>query len=100
MVLSNFFENPTEAEVRDLLGRPQLGIALSTAHTRLVEAGFKASLDAIVLSKITSRQVSALDPLIGPHLQRYGLQTFELAWKLSGKEALVIESPPDIDALT
>ena len=128
MVLSSFFENPTEAEVRDILGHPRLGITLTAAHARLVQAGFKASLEcewslhdirdaliqghypivgverhvlgyapashAILLSKITSRQVSALDPFIGPQQQRYGLQAFELAWKLSGKEALVIESPP------
>src|SRR6185436_10430268 len=127
MVLTDFGQILPEAQVRHLLGQPRLGITLTAACARLVQAGARSSLHgdwslddlrdalnqnlyplvgverhllgnppashAIVLIGITSSHVAALDPLDGPHPQRYGTQAFESAWKQSGREALVIESP-------
>jgi ABC-type bacteriocin/lantibiotic exporter with double-glycine peptidase domain len=56
--------------------------------------GYPPASHAIVLVRITSRGVQTLDPLDGPQLQHYGLPAFELAWNLSGQEALVLEAPP------
>ena len=56
--------------------------------------GYPPASHAIVLVSITSRHVHALDALDGPQPQQYGVAAFELAWTLSGKEALVIEMPP------
>lgn len=130
MVLSGLGESWTEAQVRRIIGQPRLGITLTAACARLVQAGAIASLHsdwslddvrdaisqnrypivgverhplghppashAIVLVSITSKLVSALDPLDGSQVQRYGLRAFELAWQLSGKEALVLEFPPQM----
>jgi hypothetical protein len=128
MILSGFVESWTEAQVRQVLGRPRLGVTLSEARRCLVQAGAIAllyddwSLDdlrdslaqgqypivgierhplgyppashAVVLVSLTSRHVKVLDPLDGPQAKQYGLRAFLLAWKLSGREALVITAPP------
>jgi ABC-type bacteriocin/lantibiotic exporter with double-glycine peptidase domain len=128
MVLTDFHDTRTEAQIRRLLGRPRLGITLTAAHARLVQAGAQAALHhdwslddlrealgrshypivgverhplgyppashAIVLGSITSRRVQAFDALDGPQPQHYSLRAFELAWRLSGHEALIIEAPP------
>ena len=128
MVLTDFHAHWTEAQIRELLGRPRLGITLKAAHARLLQAGAQAvlhrdwSLDdlrealrrsrypivgverhllgyppashAIVLRSITSRRVQALDALDGPQPRSYSARAFELAWRLSGQEALVIEAAP------
>lgn len=44
MVLSGFQVNRTEAQIRELLGRPRLGITLIAAATRLQEVGIHAML--------------------------------------------------------
>jgi hypothetical protein len=56
--------------------------------------GFSTARHAVVLVNLTSRGVKALDPYDGPGPQEYSLQSFEKAWKLAGKEALLIVSPP------
>ena len=128
IVLTGLKRNVTEASVRELLGRARLGITLTAARERLVQAGAKAafetdwSLDdirdslargcypivgierhllgyppgshAVVIVRMTSKRISVLDPLNGPQPKQYGLRSFDLAWRLSGKEALVIDSPP------
>lgn len=129
MVLSGFEANLTEAQIRDILGRPRLGITLMAAAIRLQQAGASAilyndwSLDdlrealhrdhhpivgverhplgyppashAIVIIRVTSRYLTALDPLDGPAPKRYSIHAFDLAWQLAGQEALVIEKPPN-----
>ena len=133
VVLTGFKESWTEARVRQLLGRPRLGITLAAAQERLAQAGAKALLEtdwnfddirdalaqgryaivgverqllgyepgsqAVVIVSITSKRISVLDPLDDPHAMQYGLRSFELAWRLSGKEALVIEAPPQLSRL-
>ena len=49
---------------------------------------------AIVVTGITSEAVEVFDPLEASPPQRYRLTTFDLAWRLAGKEALLIETPP------
>ncbi len=44
MVLTGFGLLWTEGQVRTLLGRPRLGITLTAAHVRLVQAGARATL--------------------------------------------------------
>lgn len=44
MVLTDFQEHRTEAQIRELLGRPRLGITLKAAHEYLVQAGARATL--------------------------------------------------------
>jgi ABC-type bacteriocin/lantibiotic exporter with double-glycine peptidase domain len=56
--------------------------------------GYPPASHAIVVVRLTSQRVRILDPLEGPQPQQYGSRAFELAWKLSGKEALVITAPP------
>jgi len=128
MVLTHFGQRWTEAQVRQILGRPRLGITLFATHTQLIQAGATASFHddwniydlrdslsqghypiigverqalghapashAIVVVSITSHHVEILDPLDGPQLPKYGMNVLELAWKLSGQEALIIEAPP------
>lgn len=128
MVLTDFHADWTEAQIRELLGRPRLGITLTATQACLVQAGARVTLHhdwslddlrealgrghypivgveryplgypaashAVVVVRITSRHVQALDSLVGPQPQRYSVRAFELAWRLSGREALVIETPP------
>ena len=49
---------------------------------------------AIVVTGITSKAVEVFDPLEAHPPQRHRLATFDLAWRLAGKEALLIEAPP------
>jgi hypothetical protein len=46
MVLSGFGMVWTEAQVRAVLGQPRLGITLTAAHARLVQAGAHVALHA------------------------------------------------------
>lgn len=77
-------------DLRDALRQGQCPIVGVERHP----LGYPAASHAIVLLSATSGEVEALDPLEGPQAQRYGVPAFELAWKLSGKEVLIIESPP------
>lgn len=54
--------------------------------------GYASAAHAIVLTSIRSNEVVALDPLIGPSSQNYQLATFERAWKIAGKETLILHS--------
>jgi hypothetical protein len=56
--------------------------------------GYPRAFHAIVLVKITSAIVEALDLLDGPEPRRYGVAAFTEAWELASREALLIESPP------
>ena len=56
--------------------------------------GYQRAFHAIVLVKVTSTTVEALDPLDGPSPRRYGVAAFTEAWELAGREALLIELPP------
>ena len=77
-------------DLREALGRSRYPIVGVERHP----LGYPPASHAIVLVSITSRHVHALDALDGPQPQQYGVGAFELAWTLSGKEALVIEAPP------
>jgi ABC-type bacteriocin/lantibiotic exporter with double-glycine peptidase domain len=44
MVLTDFYEDWTEAQVREVLGHPRLGMTLTAAQARLVHAGARARL--------------------------------------------------------
>lgn len=77
-------------DLRDSLRRNQHPIVGVERHL----LGYQPASHAVVLVSAGSNTVEALDPLVGPEPQRYGASTFELAWKLSGREALIIESPP------
>jgi ABC-type bacteriocin/lantibiotic exporter with double-glycine peptidase domain len=48
---------------------------------------------AIVLVKISSRAVSALDPLGSTQAETFSTETFEQAWNSAGHQTLVIQSP-------
>lgn len=54
--------------------------------------GYASAAHAVVLISIRSAEVTVLDPLIGPALQTYQLNTFERAWQTAGKETLVLQS--------
>jgi ABC-type bacteriocin/lantibiotic exporter with double-glycine peptidase domain len=77
-------------DVRDALQQHRYPIVGVERHP----LGYPPASHAIVVVGLTSRRVQVLDPLEGPQPQQYGVRAFELAWKLSGKEALVIISPP------
>lgn len=55
--------------------------------------GYPPASHAVVLVRVTSRQVNILDPLDGPATKPYGTNTFDLAWQLAGREALIIKAP-------
>lgn len=52
--------------------------------------GYLPASHAVVISKITSKNVEIFDPLEVEHPKIFGKQDFESAWQLSGKEALLI----------
>lgn len=56
--------------------------------------GYPRAFHAVVLVRISSAIVEALDPLDGPAPCRYGVAAFTAAWELAGRETLVVESPP------
>ncbi|HEY5864116.1 MAG TPA: papain-like cysteine protease family protein [Candidatus Tectomicrobia bacterium] len=80
-------------------GLDDLRETLQRGHSPIVGVerhllGYPPASHAIVVVQITSRAVQALDPLEGPRPQRYGRDTFLLAWQAAGHEALVVEVPP------
>jgi ABC-type bacteriocin/lantibiotic exporter with double-glycine peptidase domain len=83
-------------DLRDALRRGQNPIVGVERHP----LGYQAASHAITLVNLKVDMVEALDPLDGPQPQRYGLGAFELAWKLSGRQALVIECPPQLPSRT
>lgn len=85
-----FHDDWNLADLRDSLRRNQYPIVGVERHL----FGYRPASHAVVLVSVGSNAVEALDPLVGPEPQRYGASTFELAWKLSGHEALIIETPP------
>ena len=87
---ASFHDDWNLADLRDSIRRNQYPIVGIERHL----LGYPPASHAVVLVSVGSDAVEALDPLVGPELQRYGASTFELAWKLSGQEALIIESPP------
>jgi ABC-type bacteriocin/lantibiotic exporter with double-glycine peptidase domain len=54
--------------------------------------GFPSASHAVVVIEVTSQNVLILDPLENQNKQIFQRNTFEMAWKLSGKEALIIHS--------
>ncbi len=56
--------------------------------------GYPRAFHAVVVVRITSATVEALDPLVGPAPCRYGVAAFTEAWELAGREVLLIEAPP------
>lgn len=77
-------------DLRDSLRQGQYPIVGVERHP----LGYQPASHAIVLVNVTSGYVEALDPLDGPQPRQYGLPAFELAWRLAGREALIIETPP------
>ena len=78
------------ADLRDALRNghfPIVGVARELL-------GYPRAFHALVLVRVTSAAVSALDPLDGPKARRYGTAAFTLAWELAGRETLLIESSP------
>ena len=57
--------------------------------------GFQSASHAVVVVEVTSNYVSILDPLENETLHLFKRKTFETAWLLSGKEALLIYSFPE-----
>lgn len=53
--------------------------------------GYASAAHAVILL-VVQQEVQFLDPLIGPAPQVYHLNTFEQAWKIAGKEALILQS--------
>jgi ABC-type bacteriocin/lantibiotic exporter with double-glycine peptidase domain len=73
--------------------------AIRRGHTPLVGVerhllGYPPASHAIVVVQVTSRTVEVLDPLEGPHPQRYGREAFAQAWAMAGNDVLVLEAPP------
>ena len=87
---AEFHDDWNLADLRDSLRRHQYPIVGVERHL----LGYQPASHAVVLVTVGSDAVEALDPLVGPEPQRYGASSFELAWKLSGQEALILESPP------
>ena len=58
--------------------------------------GFLSASHSVVVAEVTSQNVSILDPLENKNRQIFQRNTFEIAWKLSGKEALIIHSFPKL----
>jgi ABC-type bacteriocin/lantibiotic exporter with double-glycine peptidase domain len=85
-----FHDDWNLADLRDSIRRNQYQIVGVERHP----LGHPPASHAVVLVRVMTDSVEALDPLEGPQPQRYGVPAFELAWKLSGQEALTIESPP------
>ena len=85
-----FHDDWNLADLRDSLRRIRYPIVGVERHL----LGYQPASHAVVLVSVGSDAVEALDPLAGPEPQRYGASTFEMAWKLSGQEALILESPP------
>jgi ABC-type bacteriocin/lantibiotic exporter with double-glycine peptidase domain len=54
--------------------------------------GYASAAHAVVRTSVRSIEIMALDPLIGPQPQTYKLATFERAWKIAGKETLILQS--------
>jgi ABC-type bacteriocin/lantibiotic exporter with double-glycine peptidase domain len=52
--------------------------------------GYLPASHAVIVSKITGNSVNIFDPLETEHPKAFGKQGFFSAWKLSGKEALII----------
>ncbi len=52
--------------------------------------GYQSASHAVVVVEVTSENVSVLDPLENEQPKTFGRKTFETAWKLAGKEALLI----------
>ena len=58
--------------------------------------GSQSASHAVVVIEVTSQNVLILDPLENNQPQTFPRQTFEMAWRLSGKEALIVYSFPTI----
>jgi ABC-type bacteriocin/lantibiotic exporter with double-glycine peptidase domain len=56
--------------------------------------GYQSASHAVVVIEISSRSVSILDSLEDNQLKSFARETFETAWNLAGKEALLIFSAP------
>lgn len=56
--------------------------------------GYQPASHTVLVVKVTSGNVSVLDPLEDEQPKTFGRETFEIAWKLAGKEALLIYSFP------
>ncbi len=82
-------------DIRDSLTQGRYPIVGVERHL----LGYEPASHAVVIVSMTSKRITVLDPLDGPNPKQYGLRSFELAWRLSGKEALVIESPPRASGL-
>lgn len=52
--------------------------------------GYLPASHAVVTSKVTSQSVEIFDPYESEYPKVFSLGTFESAWQLSGKEALII----------
>lgn len=56
--------------------------------------GYLPASHAIVVAKVASENIEIFDPLEKEYPKIFGHKSFETAWKLSGKEGLIIHSPP------
>jgi ABC-type bacteriocin/lantibiotic exporter with double-glycine peptidase domain len=77
-------------DLRDLTRQNKFPIVGVERHI----LGYLPASHAVVVIEITSQSVSILDPLEGKNELIFQRKTFETAWKLSGKEALIIHSFP------
>lgn len=87
------------AQLRDDWSLDDLRDTLRAGHHPIVGVerhllGYPRAFHAVVLIEVTSAAITALDPLDGPELRRYGIAAFTAAWEMAGREALVIETPP------
>lgn len=56
--------------------------------------GYQSASHAVVVIEVSSRSVLILDSLENKQPKSFACETFETAWKLAGKEALLIFSAP------
>ncbi len=56
--------------------------------------GYLPASHAVVVSKVIGENIEIFDPLEKEYPKIFGRKSFETAWKLSGKEGLIIHNPP------